>query len=122
MVYCVPCPEPKILGKHITTIAHQQGEDRYFWDSNIMSVVIAKHDGGYMLVPNANILTTLRVMYSVHGRDVALIDFKLFEYDTDITKGNDDARFEECNWSDYSYDGLRVWARVSVIESLDPQM
>lgn len=122
MVYCLPCPEPRILGTHITTIAHQQGEDRYFWDSNIRSVVVAKHDGGYMLVPNANILTTLRVMYSVHGRDVALIDFKLFEYDTDITKGNDDARFEECNWSDYSYDGLRVWARVSIIASLDPQM
>ena len=101
---------------------HQQGEDKYHWDSNIQSVVVAKYDGRYILVPNANIRMTLDALYSRQGSDVIITEFKLYEHNIDRTHGNDDARFEECNWSDYSYDGLRVWAYIHVVAAMDPQM
>jgi len=122
MVDYMLCPEPKILGDLITTIVHAQGEDKYFWYSNIHSIIIAKHDGSYILLRNSNIYSTLRTIYSSYGHDVVINDFKLFEHNVDVTRGNDDARFEECNWSDYSYDGLKVWLRISVIASMDPQV
>ena len=122
MFYCLPCPEPKILGTHIATIVHQQGEDKYHWDSNIESVVVVKYDGAFVLVPNANIRMTLDALYFHQGSDVLITEFKLYEHNIDRTRGNDDARFEECNWSDYSYDGLCVWARIRVVAAMDPQM
>lgn len=122
MFYCLPCPEPKVLGTHIATIVHQQGEDKYYWDSNIESVIVAKFDDRYILVPNANIRSTLDTLYYHEGCDVIINEFRLYEHNIDRTQGNDDANFEECNWSDYSYDGLRVWVSIRVVAAMDPQM